>query len=68
MRRIERAVTLLPQPLSPTMPSVLPGEDVEAGAIDRLDQPVVLKEVGLQVADGEQRRVEGSRGRESEGG
>ena len=24
MRRIERAVTLLPQPLSPTMPSVLP--------------------------------------------
>ena len=25
IRRIERAVTLLPQPLSPTMPSVLPG-------------------------------------------
>ena len=51
MRMIERAVTLLPQPLSPTIPSVR-RENVEAGAIDRLDQPVILEEVGLQVAHG----------------
>ena len=35
-------------------------KNVEAGAIDRLDQPVILEEVGLQVAHGEERRV-GSR-------
>jgi len=31
----ESAVTLLPLPLSPTMPSVLAGRDVEADAVHR---------------------------------
>ena len=61
MRRIERAVTLLPQPLSPTIPSVRL-EHVETGPVDRLDDPVVLEEVGLQVSDPEQRRVVDSGG------
>ncbi len=50
MRRTERAVTLLPQPLSPTMPSVLPWVEIEVGAVNRVDEALVLKEVCLQVA------------------
>src|SRR5688572_7896233 len=42
-------------------PKCLTRENVEAGAIDRLDQPVILKEVGLQVAHGEKGRVGGRR-------
>ena len=49
--RIDRAVTLLPQPLSPTMPSVAPGVQVEAHPVDRLHRALVLGEVGLQVPD-----------------
>ena len=43
MRRIERAVTLLPQPLSPTMPSVRPACRSKLDAVDRLDGPLVLR-------------------------
>ena len=47
IRRIERAVMLLPQPLSPTMPEVSAAVDVEADAVDRLDGALVEGEVGL---------------------
>ena len=40
-------VTLLPQPLSPTMPKTWPGMDVERHPIDRLDDAFVHEEVGL---------------------
>ena len=50
MRRIERAVTLLPQPLSPTMPSVWPGSRSKRRAVDRAHDALVLAEPGLEVA------------------
>ena len=52
---IVRQVTLLPQPDSPTMPSVLPFSTDEADAVDGLDDAVVGPEVGLQVVDVEKR-------------
>ena len=50
MRRIDRAVTLLPQPLSPTMPSVLPRIHVEVRAVHRLDRALFREEVRPQIA------------------
>ena len=41
--------TLLPQPDSPTIPSVSPLLDGERGPVDRLDDAVVGVEVDLQV-------------------
>ena len=52
---IVRQVTLLPEPDSPTMPSVLPSLDRERDAVDRLHDPVVRLEVGLEVVDLEER-------------
>ena len=40
--------TLLPQPLSPTMPTTWPGVDVEADAVDRLDRALVQREEGCR--------------------
>ena len=48
---IVRHVTLLPEPDSPTMPSVLPSLDRERDAVDRLHDAVVRLEVGLEVVD-----------------
>ena len=48
---IDSAVTLLPQPDSPTMASVRPG-DVEADAVDG-GEFAARDEVGAQVADGQ---------------
>ena len=58
--------TDLPEPDSPTIPSVRPGADVVGDAVDRLDEAVVGVEVDVQVADGEERlghdrRTRGSR-------
>ena len=52
---IESAVTDLPQPDSPTMPSVLPALDREADAVDRVHHALAGEEVGAQVAHLEQR-------------
>ena len=46
-----RAVTDLPQPDSPTMPSVLPLGDGEVDAIDRLDRAIHDVEVGAEIID-----------------
>ena len=54
---IVRQVTLLPEPDSPTMPSVLPFADRERDAVDRLHDPVIRLEIGLEVVDLEERRV-----------
>ena len=47
--RIERAVTLLPQPLSPTTQSVLPRRSVKLDVVDRLDDFVPGLEPGAEV-------------------
>src|SRR6266576_150967 len=43
MRRMERAVTLLPQPLSPTMPSVRPGRTSKLAPSTALVMPSSAK-------------------------
>ena len=53
---IDSAVTLLPQPDSPTMPSVRPRSSVKLDAVDRPHLAVVGVEDGAQAADFEQRR------------
>ena len=50
-RMIERFVTDLPEPDSPTMPSVSPRSQVEADAVNRLDDAVLGLEVRPQVSD-----------------
>ena len=60
MPRMLRAVMLLPQPLSPTMPSVRPA-NVEAHAVDRAHHAFVETKIGLQVADRQDRGVVRSR-------
>ena len=52
---IESAVTDLPQPDSPTMPSVAPRLDREADAVDRAHDAFAGEEVRLKVVDLEQR-------------
>ena len=49
--RIERRVTLLPEPDSPRMPSVSPRFDVEADAVHRMHGAVGRHEGDVQVAD-----------------
>ena len=44
-------VTLLPEPDSPTMPSVLPRSRLNENAVHGLDQAVVGREVDAQVLD-----------------
>ena len=51
MCRIEWAVTLLPQPDSPTRPTSSPSLHVEADAVHRLQHALREVEVGLQVLD-----------------
>ena len=53
---IEKPVTDLPQPDSPTRPSTSPRVDREAHAVDRLHDAGAREEMGLQVLDREQRR------------
>ena len=50
-RRIESAVTDLPQPDSPTMPSVSPRAEVERHAVDRAHHAVERVELRVEVAD-----------------
>ena len=52
---IERDRIVLPEPDSPTMPSVLPRSSVKRHAVDGLDEAGVGAEVGLEVLDLEQR-------------
>ena len=47
---IERESTVLPEPDSPTMPSVLPALERERDAVDRAHEAAVGLEVGLEVA------------------
>ncbi len=44
------AVTLLPEPDSPTIASTSPGRSVEADPVDRLQQPAFGGEADAQVA------------------
>ena len=48
------AVTLLPEPDSPTMPSTLPRSSVERHAVDGADDAVLGRELDLEVLDLEQ--------------
>ena len=43
--------TVLPEPDSPTIPSVLPGVDGVGDPVDRVDDPVVGRERDPQVLD-----------------
>ena len=54
-RRIDIAVTDLPQPVSPTIATVSPALDVERHALDRAHHAVGRAEMRLQVVDLEQR-------------
>ena len=54
---IERESTVLPEPDSPTMPSVRPALERERHAVDRVHQAAVGVEVRGDVGDLEQRRV-----------
>ena len=51
----DSAVTVLPQPDSPTTPSVSPRVDREVDAVDRAHHAVVGREMRLEPADLEQR-------------
>ena len=50
-RMMDIALTLLPQPLSPTIPRVLPLVERVADAVDRMDHAFPREEVCLEVAD-----------------
>ena len=52
---IESAVTDLPLPDSPTMPSVSPAVDRQADTVDRMDHALACEEVRAQVAHLEER-------------
>ena len=54
---IDSAVTDLPQPDSPTMPSVLPASSEKRDAVDRAHDAVAREEVRLQLVDLEQCHV-----------
>ena len=55
MPMIELAVTDLPQPDSPTIPSVCPRSSVERDAVDRMHLALAGPENGAKVVDLEQR-------------
>ena len=48
---IDRAVIVLPQPDSPTMPSVSPGLHLERHAVDGVHDTLAQPDLGAQVAD-----------------
>ena len=48
------AVTLLPQPLSPTMPSVAPSRDLERDLVDRAEHALLGAEGRDEVTHAEQ--------------
>ena len=48
---IDSDVTLLPEPLSPTIPSVRPLLDAKRNIVDRLHHAVVGVEVGAEMVD-----------------
>ena len=50
----DSAVTLLPQPDSPTMPSVSPARDIEAHAVDRARHAVGIEEMRPEIAHAEE--------------
>ena len=50
-----RKVTLLPEPDSPTTPSVSPGSERERDAVDGLHEAVVGREVDAEVLDLQER-------------
>ena len=52
---IESAVTDLPQPDSPTIPSVLPFSTAKLIAVDRADHALAGEEVRAEIVDLEQR-------------
>ena len=54
-RRIESAVTLLPQPLSPTTASVSPALDRVGDAVNGAHDTVAGKEMRLEILDREER-------------
>ena len=56
IRIIERAEMLLPEPLSPTTPTLSPGPDLQAETLHGVDSVALQPERDLQVADFEQRR------------
>ena len=62
MRRIDCAVTLLPQPLSPTMPKVFPGKTSKDAPSTAFVVPSSWKKLVLQVPD-RQERLRGIRHR-----
>ena len=47
--RIDRAVTVLPDPLSPTIPSTLSRWSCQGHAVDSLHHAVLRVEVGMKV-------------------
>ena len=55
-----RAETDLPDPDSPTMPSVSPGADRPAHPVDRLDHTGVGVELDVEVLDGDERLARAS--------
>jgi hypothetical protein len=56
-RMIDRLVTDLPDPDSPTMPSVFAASQLEADTVHRSHHAAVFVEVGAQVAYAQQRLV-----------
>ena len=52
----DSALTLLPEPDSPTRPDRLAGPDVVGQAADGPDRPTAADELDLQVLDGQERR------------
>ena len=64
-RIIDIAVTLLPEPDSPTMPSTSPAADAERDAVDGPDEPVLGAEGDVQVAHFEEGLAQATRTRGS---
>ena len=62
---IDIAVTLLPEPDSPTMPSTSPGRERERDAVDGAHEAVLGAERDVQVAHLEQRLAQATRTRGS---
>jgi len=56
---IDKAVTLLPHPDSPTRPSVSPARILKSTPFDRFNHPMIGIEIGMQVLDVEQNIIHG---------
>ncbi len=48
---IDKAVIVLPQPDSPTMPSVSPGSTLERHSVDGMHDALAQPDLGAQVVD-----------------